>query len=247
MSSESNLTALSDIGLHRKNNEDAAYAVKTPYGALLIVADGMGGHRKGEVASKMVVDSLSIPFLQKTHTFNPFRAKHFLRKNLKAANKDIYHLALSSDEYKEMGTTAVAAIVGPKETRIVSVGDSRAYVFSDSGLRQITEDQTYVEFLYKSGRISKSEMIDHPQKNLLVNAVGINADLGDVEEYSLPNDSYRILLLCSDGLYNMVSEEEISEVLSSAALSLEEMAKKLIDLALLHGGNDNVAVVLWQK
>lgn len=246
MSNENNLAALSDIGLHRKNNEDNAYAVKTPYGALLIVADGMGGHRQGEVASKMVVDALSIPFMQKKHVFSPFRAKHFLRKNLKLANKQVYNLALTSDEYKEMGTTAVAGVVGPKETYILSVGDSRAYTFSDEGLKQITEDQTYVEFLYKSGKITKSQMATHPQKNLLINAVGINPDLSNVDEITLPNASYKMLLLCSDGLYNMVSDEEIAEVLGSS-LTLQEKAKKLIDLALLHGGNDNVAVVLWQK
>ena len=212
METNEKIAALSDIGLRRKNNEDAAYAIKNQYGVLLIVADGMGGHRKGEVA-----------------------------------NNEIYKMSLSGDEYREMGTTAVSCIIGDKESTILSVGDSRCYIIDNDGLlKQVSKDQTYVELLFESGKISKSEMATHPQKNLLINAVGINPDLTNIEEFVLPNDSYRAILLCSDGLYNMVSDEEIHAVMMEE-LTANEKAKALIKKALDAGGNDNVAVVIWEN
>ncbi len=242
-----NIAALSDIGLRRKNNEDAAYAIKTPKGVLLAVADGMGGHRKGEVASKIVIDYLSIPFASYRHTFNTHKAKKFYKKQMRAANKEIYHMSLSGDEYREMGTTLVSCIVGESETLVFSVGDSRCYVLnSDNQLAQITKDQTYVQLLFDSGKITKNEISTHPQKNLLINAVGINPDLANCEEFVLPNDSYRSLLLCSDGLYNMVSDEAI-EMIMQRDMDANSKAKELIKKAIDAGGEDNIAVVIWEK
>ena len=247
METNEKIAALSDIGLRRKNNEDAAYAIKNQYGALLIVADGMGGHRKGEVASKIVVDSLSIPFSGEHKIFNTHRAKKFYKKHMKKANNEIYKMSLSGDDYREMGTTAVSCIIGDKETAILSVGDSRCYIIDNDGLlKQVTKDQTYVELLFESGKITKSEITTHPQKNLLINAVGINPDLTNIEEFVLSNDSYRSILLCSDGLYNLVSDEEIHAVMMDK-LSTNEKAKLLIKKALDAGGNDNVAVVIWEN
>lgn len=243
--SELHIAALSDIGKKRKNNEDSAYVATTPYGTLLIAADGMGGHRKGEVASKIVVDSLSIPFMTFHHKFKSGNSKRFLSKNLKKANKEIYKMSLSGDEFREMGTTAVAALVFDSGTYLLSVGDSRCYSFKDNVLTQQTKDQTYVEMLFETGRIKKSEIATHPQKNLLLNAVGINPDLVDVEEKVIPND-YDALMLCTDGLYNMLNESEMSSVLREN-VGAHEKAQKLIDLALEHGGNDNIAVVLLVK
>lgn len=241
------IAALSDIGKKRKNNEDAAYVAETPYGTLLIAADGMGGHRKGEVASKIVIDSLSIPFYSYRKCFNLRRTKKFFHKYLKAANRDIYQMSLEGDEYKEMGTTAVSALIYDKGIYLVSVGDSRCYTYgADSGLVQRTSDQTYVEMLFETGRIRKSEIATHPQRNLLLNAVGINPDVTNVEEFIVPKEACDSILLCTDGLYNMVSDTEIEEIMR-ADDDAESKAKRLIDLALEHGGNDNVAVVLWVK
>jgi PPM family protein phosphatase len=247
METSERIAALSDIGLRRKNNEDAAYAVSQQYGTLLVIADGMGGHRKGEVASKIVVDSLSIRFNSERKVFNARRSKKFYKKQMKKANQEIYKMSLSGDEYREMGTTAVSCVIGEKETMVFSVGDSRCYVLDTEGnLKQVTKDQTYVELLFESGKITKAEMADHPQKNLLVNAVGINPDLTNCEEFILENTSYHSILLCSDGLYNMVSDEEIRKTMSST-LTAPEKAKELIKKALDNGGNDNVAVAIWDN
>ena len=156
-------------------------------------------------------------------------------------------MAISSDEYREMGTTESAALIRLDGTTIFSVGDSRVYSFKKGvGLTQISKDQSYVELLFETGRIDKDEMKTHPQRNILTNAVGLNATLSNYEEFFIPNDSYDKLLLCTDGLFNMVSDEEIKMVLEKEE-TIEEKAKELIQLALEHGGNDNVAVVLWEK
>ncbi len=239
--------AVSDIGKKRKNNEDAAYCAKSQYGIFLIVCDGMGGHRKGEVASKMVIDSLSLPFCSARHVFSTFRGKFFLSHHSKKVNKEIYRRAVSDDDYREMGTTESAALVCEDGTCIFSVGDSRVYSFSKTtGLTQVTKDQSYVGMLFETGRISKADMKNHPQRNLLTNAVGLNANLTNYEEFVISNDSYDSLLLCTDGLYNMISEEDMTEVLSSA-LSTEEKAKELLSRALDAGGNDNVAIIILEK
>lgn len=248
METNNKIAGLSDIGLRRKNNEDAVYYIQNQYGTLLIVADGMGGHRKGEVASKIAIDSLAIPFSIQHKPYTTRRCKKFYKKNVKLANKSIYKMSLSGDEYREMGTTLVSAIVGQNETTIFSVGDSRCYMIDREGLlKQITKDQTYVELLFESGKITKSEIATHPQKNLLINAVGINPDLSNAEEFVFSNDSYQSLLLCSDGLYNMVSDEEIQKTLDDHSLTTEEKIRQLLKKALDNGGNDNVAIVLFEN
>ena len=240
-------SCLSDIGTARKNNEDAAYAASSQFGALLIVADGMGGHRKGEMASKIVLDELSQDFASARHAFSPDRAMKFLKKGLKKANKRIYKLSLSGNDYKEMGTTAVCAFITPEKALVCNIGDSRCYAYSKrNGLMRITTDQTYVELLFETGKITKSEMRTHPQRNLLINAIGINPDLNEIQERVVEKEDYDILLLCSDGLYNAVSEDRIAEILAS----MEEapiLARKLIDEALLNRGTDNIAVSLWEN
>ncbi len=247
METNEKLAALSDIGLRRKNNEDAAYAVKNQYGTLLVVADGMGGHRKGEVASKIVVDTLSIRFNSEHHVFNAQRGKKFYKKQMKKANQEIYRMSLSGDEYREMGTTLVSALIDETETRIFSIGDSRCYLLGQDGiLKQVTRDQTYVQFLFENGKITKSEMATHPQKNLLINAVGINPDLSDCEEFVFGNETYKSILLCSDGLYNMVSDEQIQLTMNKKSPAMDK-ARELIKKALDNGGNDNIAVAIYDN
>lgn len=241
------LIAVSDIGRKRKNNEDAAYAASSQYGTILVVADGMGGHRKGEVASKYVVDELSIEFAAVRRPFTVASAKRFVHRCLKKSNKEIYKMSLAGDEYKEMGTTAVVALIASNGTYLISLGDSRCYLYSkENGLVRRTVDQTYVQLLFDKGQINKTQMETHPQKNLLVNAIGINPELSQIQEKFIDNENYDILLLCSDGLYNLVSDEEIEEILSSDC-NIPTKAEKLKNLALEQGGFDNIAVALWER
>lgn len=237
---------LSDIGTKRKNNEDAAYCASSQYGALLVVADGMGGHRKGEIASKIAIDELAYGFASYRHVFNAEKAKKFLHKMLKKANKRIYALSVS-ESYKEMGTTVVSAVVMPEKAIIANVGDSRCYAFkSDRGLSEVTTDQTYVQLLFETGKITKEEMENHPQKNLLINAVGIYGDLVQIQEREVDSKDYDILLLCSDGLYNAVKDERIAEILATKE-DAPTLARMLIDEALKNHGTDNIAVSIWEN
>jgi protein phosphatase len=239
----------SDIGKKRKNNEDIAYAGLSQYGLLLYICDGMGGHRKGEVASKIISDILSLSFSRNRHVFKPKIARKFALKCLNRANGEIYkHAIAGGEDYKDMGSTAVVAIVCEEETYIVSIGDSRCYTYSKhEGLVQRTIDQTYVEFLYEMGKITRSEMETHPQKNLLINVVGINSELSNVQDSVIPNDSYDVIMLCSDGLYNMVKADVIKSVLADESLTPAQMTKILIDKALENGGSDNIAVSIFKK
>ncbi len=245
---EKSFACLTDIGKKRKNNEDAAYAAESRYGKMLVVADGMGGHRKGEVASGIVMEELSSAFHDVKKKLTVSGARKLLRKHLKKANRDIYHLSLNGDDYKEMGTTVVCALVCTDGTYVVSIGDSRCYTFSESsGLVRKTTDQTYVELLFETGKISKAEMDTHPQKNLLINALGINPDLKQIQETTFSNDSYDVILLCSDGLYNGMSESEMEGILKEKKTSAKEKCRILIDLALFNDENDNIAVSMLEN
>ncbi|MFA6860796.1 MAG: protein phosphatase 2C domain-containing protein [Bacilli bacterium] len=241
------IACLSDKGNKRLNNEDAAYVASCQYGALLVVADGMGGHRKGEVASKIVVDSLALSFASTRHEFSFLSAKRFVNKALKKANKEIYKMSLEG-EFKEMGTTAVSALKTKNGVLVTAVGDSRCYTYSKKdGLVLRTTDQTYVELLFEAGKINRNDIKTHPQRNLLVNAVGINPDLSQVEETSILDEDYDVLLLCSDGLYNMVDDQGIISTLKNDSLSSDSKCRELISKALAGGGNDNVAVAVLEK
>lgn len=237
------IVALSNIGKVRKNNEDATFGCVSKYGTLLLVADGRGGHRKGDVASKMVRDSFAIAFGEYKKPFTLRRAKHFRRKTRKRANRRVYRMSLSSPEYSQRGTTSIAALIYDKGTLVQCVGDSRCYTYSkERGLKQISEDQSYAALLFKEGKINRTERKTYPQRNYLSNAVGINRNIANMEEYNRKND-YDFLLVCSDGLYNRVSDEQIAKVLSSFP-TIGERGEELRKEALDAGGLDNIALVI---
>lgn len=239
--------AASDIGLKRKNNEDIAYCAKSQFGILLCVADGMGGYRRGEVASKIAIDSFSVPFSMSKSSYSVRKARHFLIRHAREANEEIYQMSVSDESYQNMGTTISSAFVAANGTEIFSVGDSRVYAFSkEKGLTQITKDQSYVQMLFETGRINRMEMKTHPQRNILTNAIGLNSTLTNYETFTIENDSYDSLLLCTDGLYNMISDDQIKKILSSEGTA-EEKSKRLISAALEQGGVDNIAVVIMEK
>ena len=243
---DTRIVALSNIGKVRKNNEDATFGCITKFGTLLLVADGMGGHRKGDVASKMVSDCFAIAFGDYKKPFNFRRTRKFRRKTLKNANRRIYRMSLSRKEYSQMGTTSTVALTYDKGTFVQCVGDSRCYTYSaETGLRQVSEDQSYAALLFKEGRINRTERKNLPQRNYLLNAVGINRKIVNAEEYNIPND-YDYILACSDGLYNRVSDDDIASILATP-WTIKEKADALRKKALDNGGRDNIAVVLTRN
>lgn len=145
-----------------------------------------------------------------------------------------------------MGTTSIVALIYDKGTFVQCVGDSRCYTYSpETGLRQVSEDQSYAALLFKEGRINRTERKNLPQRNYLLNAVGINRKIVNAEEYNIPND-YDYILACSDGLYNRVSDDDIASILATP-WTVKEKADALRKKALDNGGRDNIAVVLTRN
>jgi protein phosphatase len=164
-------------------------------------------------------------------------------KLIKQTNKEVNKLTQSYVTNIVLGTTLVCCYVSKDDLYIANIGDSRCYILEDKNLTQISEDQTYTNYLYKAGKITKEELETHPQKHVLTNALGTYPSVM-VQTYHLKKIP-QIILLCSDGLYNMVNNFEISEVLNSS-LSLKEKGELLIKKANENGGKDNIAVALWE-
>ncbi len=242
--SDGYFACFSNVGTNRKNNEDIAYYSLSPYGALLLIADGMGGHRKGEVASKMACDTLSYIFNSNRKTITSKSAKKLLVKGFTKANNEIYKLS-NTQEFNEMGTTLVAAILYSTGCYILSVGDSRLYKMKDNKLTQVSVDQTNIQFYKETGRLKNLED-EKKMRKLLLNAIGINPDLINYEEYSLSIDEYDKLFLCSDGINSVLEDSDIESILNKKATAKEKL-NEIIDTALERKVLDNVACVLWER
>lgn len=232
-----------DIGKVRNTNEDQVVVLANDHhDILMVVCDGMGGHSRGDIASMIALDTMVQAFKQVSGFFTAVTARLWLIKQIKRANQAILDAASRNPSLKEMGTTMVALLIVGKEVVVANVGDSRAYAFIEA-LTQLTSDQTYVNYLFKIGRINSDQMKTHPQRHVLLNALGLNKDIViDVEVKPYKNE---VFLLCSDGLYNNVNDEQISAVLQSKE-AIHQKVDALIQLANQHGGTDNIAVALWE-
>jgi serine/threonine protein phosphatase PrpC len=224
---------LTQTGHVRQNNEDS-YLIR---GDLFMIADGMGGAAAGEVASAMCAEAFAEIDLIRT------RGDDALRQAITTANQRIYERATSDPTAAGMGTTVTAALV-EAEGRIAfaNVGDSRAYLLRDGSLRRLTQDHSVVAELVASGQISEQEAGSHPQRNVVTRVLGAEPTV-QVDTLWLDAQSGDVVLLCSDGLTDMVAEEEFAKILAGAA-DCEQVARDLVRAALAGGGEDNVTVVL---
>ena len=224
---------LTDTGLERTGNEDS-YVVREP---LFAVADGMGGAKAGEIASGMVADTLEA-------AFNAGNLPGQLAPAIEDANRRVHALAQEDRSREGMGTTVTAAWVGDTSLMVAHVGDSRCYRFREERLEQLTEDHSLVGGLVRLGKLTPQEAEQHPQRSVILRAVGVEANVEvDVDEHDLEDGD--LYLLCSDGLYSMVRDEVIAETLRMAR-SLDDAAGMLIELANASGGRDNITVVLFR-
>ena len=232
-----------DRGRIRVANEDQArVAVNAKRDVLLVVCDGMGGQNKGDYASKHACDDLVEAFLERRGS--PKFTKWWLSRTIKRINRDIYSEAEKSPIYKDMGTTLVAIVIEGMQMTIANIGDSRAYMYSSGNLQRLTEDQTYVDFLYRAGKISESETKTRADRHVLMNALGIFPSVSvDVSTHPYAGQA---ILCCSDGLYNNISEAEIRAVLSSDD-RCDIKVNALIEEANANGGSDNIAVAYWES
>ena len=223
----------------RANNEDSfCIGSAAKKRMLFAVADGMGGHNAGEVAS-----SIAVEIMQKRAeaASSADSARDILRKGVAEANSVIYSTAAADEKLSNMGTTLTAVIADEKSLCIVNVGDSRAYLYSDGELKQITRDHSYVQELINEGLLTKQEADVHPDKNYITRSLGIDSEVEE-DLYAPSWKQGDKLLLCTDGLTNNVPDEELLRVLSSFSTP-EFAAETLIKLANAHGGGDNITVI----
>lgn len=228
--------AITDIGKVRETNEDS-YSCVSP---LFAVADGMGGHVAGEIASRLAIDTLSKYVAN--HAGSPASASR-LEEAILEANWLIFRLAQEKSECSGMGTTITAVQISGSKIFWGHVGDSRLYLLRGQELRQITDDHSLVGALVRNGSITKEESLVHPQRNILTRAVGteeqIKVDSGEIDWED--GDS---LLLCSDGLTTLVRDEDILEVLTAGPADGETCLKTLVAAANAAGGYDNITAIL---
>jgi serine/threonine protein phosphatase PrpC len=226
--------ALSDVGRQRQGNEDS-YLERSP---LFVVADGMGGARAGEVASRIAVEQ----FDEQEEIDGP--PEEQLAEVARAANRHIHQMAQDDSQYAGMGTTFTAAMFGGREVTVGHVGDSRLYRFRDDELERLTHDHSLVEEFVRQGKLTPEEAEVHPQRSIITRALGPEPEV-EVDTYTHTGRDGDVYLLNSDGLTGMISEAKVAEILRESP-SLEEAAEELIAAANANGGKDNITVVLFR-
>lgn len=232
-----------DRGKVRQHNEDDGGVFPHKDGTLMVVADGMGGHRAGDVASKMTLEFLQSSWSEIEDMSTPAVAEAWLKNTIQKVNKLLFDHADTHTECQGMGTTIVAALCTERFTTIANIGDSRCYIYNESGFKQITEDHSLVNELVRTGQISREDAEHHPRKNVLLRALGTEEQVeADISTIIFEEGDY--LLLCSDGLSNKVSSQEMLDVIKLDA-TLEEKANELVRKANEAGGEDNISLVLF--
>lgn len=237
--------AKTDVGLRRSNNEDSYFAKKySDEISLYVVADGLGGYEGGEIASRLLTIKMSRYFEE--HLNDDLKDESIVSDILLTAldkiNSEIYKMEKSSPKYNGMGTTIVLVAVIYNKVYYLSVGDSRLYYISNdrNSIKQITEDDTYVNTLLKTNAIEQKDVENHPQKHVLTKAIGVFKDIKT--ELHVLNETSGYLLLCTDGLTNMLDNEDILQVLQMK--KFENTADEYIKKANENGGVDNTTVVV---
>lgn len=238
---------LTDSGRVRSHNEDSVTIVKNQSGEhLMIVADGMGGHRAGEVASSMVVTHMGSRFSELSTVGTKLDAVNWLNENVNEINTNILKYAEEHTDSTGLGTTVVMALLTKEFLIFANIGDSSGFVLKDKKLHKITKDHTLVNLLVESGELSEEEAINHPKKNVLMKALGA-AEKQDLDIFDVTSLDFDAIMLCSDGLTNMLTKEQIEKVLDEEELSEESKLIKLIKKCNVRGGTDNISIAYLVK
>ena len=239
---------LTDVGQVRTVDEDSILAADLSFGVnsesskflLLAVADGMGGHAKGEEASKIALNAIAravIPDLLNNTSFTKI-----LEKGIQNANQDILDYTAKNPEASGMGTTSVCAVVKDNQIHLANVGDSRAYRVSDDEICRVTKDHSYVQALIDEGDITEEQARDHPRKNEITRAVGIMPSV-EVDTMKLTLDSDESLLLCCDGVIAHLSDDDIHKIIRDSP-DPQTACQEIVDLANERGGSDNISLII---
>ncbi len=233
--------SITNIGKKRKLNQDFVYTSEQPVGSLpnvFIVADGMGGHKAGDYASKVTVETMVAEILKSEES----KAVTIMEHAIRTANALIRKCAEESAELEGMGTTVVAATCEGNILRVANVGDSRLYIVNHKEIRQITRDHSLVEEMVRMGGIAREEARNHPDKNIITRAIGADDDVKP-DFFTVKLDRGDIILMCTDGLTNMLEDEEIRMIMEGSR-DMVEKAEELVKAANEKGGRDNISVIL---
>ncbi|MCL2420408.1 MAG: Stp1/IreP family PP2C-type Ser/Thr phosphatase [Defluviitaleaceae bacterium] len=236
-----NVSAKTDIGKKRAINQDTVFALAEPVGPLpnlFIVADGMGGHNGGEIASQVAIAHFC-KHIESHGSILKSGVLDLLTSAANAANAEVFSQSKIHSDLTGMGTTLTACTIDNGKCSIIHVGDSRAYAVTGDGITQLTSDHSYVNEMVKAGQMSPAEAREHPKRNVLTQVLGPNAEMS-ADGYIVDVEPGSVILLCSDGLYNMVSEEEIKHLINTS----QKPAIALVDAANAQGGTDNITVVV---
>ncbi len=232
---------LTDSGKVRDHNEDSVTILKNANNEhLLIVADGMGGHRAGEVASSMVITHMNKKFGELDTVGNKIDAINWLKDNVSEINSEILDHTKVHPEAMGMGTTCVMALMTSEYLIFANIGDSSGYVYKNNKLTKVTNDHTLVNLLVASGDLTEEEAKYHPKRNVLMKALG-SSDKAELDIFDVDVNVDGVLL-CSDGLTSMLTKEQIEKVLNDEELEIEEQVVKLIRKSNARGGTDNISV-----
>ncbi len=237
---------LTDTGRVRSHNEDSVTIVKNSKGEhLMIVADGMGGHRAGEVASSMAVTHIGSRFTAMPSIGSKIDAVNWLKENIDEVNAKILKYGEENPGSSGLGTTCVIALLTDDFLIFANVGDSSGFVLKNNKLHKITKEHTLVNFLVETGEITEEEAINHPKKNVLMKALGAGDKIEpDIFEVDINIDA---IILCSDGLTNMLTKDQIEKVLIEDEINEEEKLIKLIKKCNARGGTDNISIAYLVK
>ena len=237
---------LTDAGRVRNHNEDSVTILKNKSNEyLLMVADGMGGHRKGEVASAIAITHLGKRFMDIASIGTKLDAVNWLNDNVNEINKNILDYANEHEDSVGMGSTLVVAIQTKDYLIFGNIGDSSGYVMKNQKIHKVTKDHTLVNLLVEAGNLTEEEAKSHPKKNVLMRALGATEKIEmDIFDVDMNNDG---ILLCSDGLTTMLTDDQIEKVLNDNELSTEEKVTKLIQKCNVRGGFDNISIDYLEK
>ncbi|WP_288616604.1 Stp1/IreP family PP2C-type Ser/Thr phosphatase [Eubacterium ramulus] len=234
------ISSLTDIGNTREMNQDYLYSSEESVGKLpnlFLVADGMGGHKAGEFASRYVVEHI----VRSIKGSKEEEAVAILSESIETANRKLKEYADAHQQMRGMGTTIVAAVIQGRTLIVANVGDSRLYIVGDE-ITQVTQDHSLVQEMVRLGEMDPQSAKNHPDKNIITRAVGVSEKVKiDIFERQLRAGEY--IILCSDGLTNMVEDSVILQILHGAG-SLSDKAERLIELANKNGGKDNITVII---
>lgn len=239
---------MTDVGKKRKVDEDSIMAADMMLGVnsemsefrLLVVADGMGGHTKGEVASKIALNSIACTVLPRLLDKTPLT--RLLEEGIQNAHKDVLEYVDKNPDASGMGTTAVCALIKDNEIHLANIGDSRAYVVSHDEIRRVTKDHSYVQALVDDGQITEKESRVHPRKNVITKAIGaVPVVEPDIMRLKLDTDEH--LLLCCDGVIAHLEDDDIKDVVLDNE-DPQEACRRIVSKANKRGGTDNISLVI---